>query len=170
MSRFAITRDDGRSNGDVLVALVRDAEPGRTYTYAELGEALGAGTEGVWDTRRVQAAVRGALPRLLREVQRTLYPIARTGYRLSHGSDHSRLALVRERKSQRQLVWALRTLKDTRLDELTPAQRSMHEAHLTLTAAIGQQVTHLTRRQKAQDAAIDALLSRVERLEEVAPV
>jgi hypothetical protein len=160
---FEITREDGRSNADVVLDLVRDAEPGRLYGYAELGEAL-----GMADVRRIQGAVRTALPRLLREQQRALSVITGVGYRLSHASEHSRLALVRERKSQRQLKGAMQLLVNTRLDELTPAQRTLHEAHLTVTAAIGQQVSYLSRKQKTQDAAINALLTRVEKLEATA--
>jgi hypothetical protein len=168
MSRFQITRADGRSNADVLVSLAMTADPGHTYSYAELAAALSAGTDREWDTKRVQSAVRSAATRLLREVQRVFYPVTGVGYRLSHASDHSRLALVRERKSQRQLVSAVRVLQHTKMDELTPAQRTLHEAHLTVTVAIGQQVSYLSRKQKTQDAAIDALLTRVEKLEATA--
>ena len=164
-ARFSTSRVTGQSNADVLIALVDVGTPGHVYTYDDLAAALSAGSPLVWDKRRVQSAVQSAKRRLLRELQRTLYPVAGVGYRLSHGSDHSRLALVHEQKSQRQLKQAVCTLKDTRLDELTPTQRTLHEAHLAVTLAIGQQVAYLSRRQKAHDHVIETLLTRVEKLE-----
>jgi hypothetical protein len=164
-ARFTASRADGRSNTDVLIALVRDADPGHTYTYAELTAALAAGTDREWTMQQIQAAVRQSRRRTLKEVQRRLDPVIGIGYRLSHAADHSRLALVHERKSQRQLQAAIATLRETRMDELTAPQRSLHEAHLTVTVAIGRQVQYLSRKSHAQDAAIDALISRVERLE-----
>lgn len=73
--------------------------------------------------------------------------------------------MARERRSQRQLREAVRVLQYVRLDEMTQKQRAFHEAHLTVTVAIAQQVAHLSRRQHAQDAVIEQLLARVDKLE-----
>jgi asparagine synthetase B (glutamine-hydrolysing) len=167
VNKFKTTRSDGRSNADVLVALVRDAEPGRLFSYQELTDTLSVGTDRTWDSKAVQSAVRASVKRMLRETSRMLYSVQGVGYRLSHGSDHSRLALVRERRSQTQLRAAVVVLKNARMDEMTPAQRTLHEAHLTITGAVCEQVSLLHRRQQKQDDAIASLLSRVQRLESV---
>jgi hypothetical protein len=163
--RFATTRDDGRSNADVLIALVQSSAAGQTYTYDELAAHLAVGTTNTWDRRMVQSAVRASLSRMLREAQRMLHSVIGVGYRVAHGADHSRLALVRERRSQSQLRQAVSVLRNVQWGELTPPQRTLHEAHLTVTAAVCAQVAHVQRRQQRHDDAITGLLSRVEKLE-----
>ena len=69
---FAITRAVGRSNSQVILDTVKQAEPGRLFSYRELTEALSIGTGHVYDHRAVCSAVRAATTRLLHEAQRRL--------------------------------------------------------------------------------------------------
>ena len=82
---FEITRSDGKSNAEVILDLVKDAEPGHVFQFVEMAEALSANTEkeyGVEDVRRIVAAM---YSRLLREQQRALHSIRGVGYRLAPG-------------------------------------------------------------------------------------
>lgn len=167
MSRFKVTRADGRTNAEVVVSVVQQHAAGALLTYDALREALSVGTDRAWSTTAVQAAVRGALPRVRREASRTLVPVTRQGYRVAHASEHSAIALRSERRAGRQVRVALDTLKHVAWDELSPAQRTLHEAHLTITGALCQQVARVTKRQQKHDEAIEALLSRVDRLEAI---
>lgn len=163
---FRTARENGQSHADVLITLVKDAQPGTTFSYDDLIAALQPGTTKQWTVPMVRSAVYGARRRLFKEVQRALIANG-IGYRVAAAAEHQRVALVHRRKAQRQYQKEALVLTGTRLDELTPTERITHEAHLSLTLAIAQQVAYLTRRQKVQDKAIDNLISRVERLEVV---
>lgn len=82
-------------------------------------------------------------------------------------NEHSAIAVRSELRAQRQVKVALDTLKHVAWNELTPTERTMHEAHLTITGAMCAQITRVTRRQKQHDEAIASLLARVERLESI---
>lgn len=166
MTRFTTTRADGRSNAEVLIGVIEAAQPGDLLTYDGLAETFGAGTDHPWTRQHVQSAVRSSLPRVRRETKRTLTPVIGQGYRVARANEHSMIAVRSERKAQRQVRAALDTLKHVNWDELTPTERTLHEAHLTVTGALCAQVSLVTRRQQKHDEAIAALLTRVETLEQ----
>ncbi len=56
---FQITRTDGRSNAQVIIDLVCNQEPGRLYTFREIADALGAGSNKVYTVPDVRGAWRG---------------------------------------------------------------------------------------------------------------
>lgn len=163
--RFVTSRQDGRTDAEVLVALVSGLEPGTVMPYRQMAEALAVGSSRTWDTKAVQSAVRSTARRLLRQSARALIPVRGVGYRISQGADHHGLALRRESRANTQLRMAVDVLRHANYGEMTTNQRSVHEAHLTITGALFQQMRRVTQRQKQQDDAIQSLMARVDKLE-----
>lgn len=163
--RFVTSRQDGRTDAEVLIALVGNVEPGAVMPYAQMAAALAVGSNRTWDAKAVQSSVRSSARRLLRQSARALIPVRGVGYRVSQGSDHHGLALRRESKANTQLRMAVDVLRHAQYGEMTTDERTVHEAHLTITGALFQQMRRVTQRQKQQDDAIQSLISRVDRLE-----
>jgi hypothetical protein len=143
MAQFTVTRADGRSNQQVVIDLVKGGAAGRLFSYGELAAALQEGTGEEFDTGRVQAAVRAANRRLLREARRYLRVAPRLGYRLIPGDEHLAAAGDRNRRGRRQLKWALDILENVRPDEMTKEQHQRHVAQLVINANVYHQARRL---------------------------
>lgn len=167
MSRFKVSRADGRTNAEVLIGLVSSAEPGALLDYATLAAALGEGTDRQWARLDVQSAVNASLRKLRRQTKRTLIPVAGQGYRIPLASEHVAIAKRRDDKGLKQFGHAKETLEHTNAAELSPWERMRWEEQLAINCALYAQIALVTRRQQKQDAAIESLLSRVERLESI---
>lgn len=157
---FKITREDGRSNAQVIIDLVEGAEPGTLYRYDELGEALSAGTSRVYGRSDICGAVGQANDRLLREQCRSLHNVRGVGYRLALAVDHRRLALVRKSRADTQLKKGVLMLSNVKWDEMDPASRAAHEATLIMVSAVYEQTRSLERRQSATESVIQKLLGQ----------
>lgn len=159
------SRQDGRTDAEVLIALVQSVPAGTVLTYRQMADALSVGSNRTWDNSAVQSSARSSAGRLLRETTRALIPVRGVGYRISQGADHHGLALRRESRANNQLKMAVSVLRHADYGEMTEQQRSVHEAHLTITGALWQQMRRVTHRQKQQDEAIQSLIARVDKLE-----
>ncbi|MBX9682111.1 MAG: hypothetical protein K2X38_25415 [Gemmataceae bacterium] len=165
MKQFATIRLNGKSNSQVLVELVSGREPGTVFTHGELAEALGDGVERVFDINAVRQAVYDANKRLLREHSRILRAVTGVGYAIAFAKDHQELAIHRNRKSNRQLKWALDTLQHVRLDELTEQQRLVHMAQQVVNTELIQHNRRVLKRQQQHATLIAGLTHRVEQVE-----
>jgi hypothetical protein len=153
---FQITRPDGRSNSQVVIDHVRDGEPGRVYTYDELGAALAEGTDHIYSVDAVRAAVTASCARLLKEHQRALHNVRLVGYRLAYAKDHMGLALIRKRRADVQIKRGLQTLRHVRWDEMDENTRRAHEGHLMITESLVANQMHIEKRLQAVEQAIVA--------------
>lgn len=156
MTPFKVTRADGRSNGQVILDLVRDAEAGRLFTYEELSAALQAGTSRIYSVRHVCGIVRAVTPRMLREQQRRLHSVKLMGYRLAPAAEHMKLAHMDRRRADVQLRRGVETLRHVRWDEMDPNMRAAHEGHLMLTEAVYLNQVSLDQRVRKIEQAIAA--------------
>jgi hypothetical protein len=154
MKQFKITRADGRSNAEVILDLIKDAEPGRTFSYDECLAALSEGTDTVYSSRDVQRIVTSAVPRMLKEQARVLHNVRNVGYRLAPGGHHLTLANERKQKADKQMLRGLLTLQHVRWEEMSPEQRLAHEGQLLISGALYQQMQALERRQGNIEAAV----------------
>jgi alkylated DNA nucleotide flippase Atl1 len=152
--KFEIARRDGRSNVQVLLDLVKAAEPGRVFTYDEIAEALGTETERSYSREAVQAIVASAYSRLLKEQQRALYNVRELGYRVAHANEHSRLAMTRKHRADVQMLRGLQTLENVRTEEMDPQSRQSHEGMLMVVGAMYQNQRAMDRRLRAVEEAI----------------
>lgn len=154
-SRFAITRHDGRSDTQIVCDVVAAAAPGDLLSYQTLRHALAhAGRDFAADDA-VGAAVRRAIPKMLRLHQRVVHAVPREGYRVAEAAQHLHLADSRRTRARRQMALGVAVLKGVRWDELDPNQRAAHEGQLLIMSAMHQATQALERRQ----ARVEALLS-----------
>lgn len=146
MAPFEITRADGRSNAQVIIDLVAHEEPGVTFDFDKLREALEEGTDRTYAPASVRAIVTAANRRLLAEHQRMLHNVRNVGYRLAPAADMRPLALVRQEKSTRQLRTGLDILRNVRWGELTDQERAAHEGTLLVVGGLYQQLEAQSKR------------------------
>lgn len=164
LALFKIRRPDGRSNQQVVIDEVGDAEPGKLFTFDDIKGILDhIGNE--FDRRRIGGVVRQANLRLLKEFKRELISVRDLGYKVAEAREHVRLASARERSADRQIARGLRTLQHVRFEELTENERTMHVGHLMITQGLHSNMRALVDRQSKQDAMLSELVKRVETLE-----
>ena len=151
---FKISRNDGRSNAEVLLEYVRDRPAGTIFEYSELAAELSRGSSKEYTAAEVQGVVNAAYPRLLKEQARALHNVRGVGYRLAPAAHHIVLANGRQAKADRQMLRGMQTLQHVRWDEMDSNQRLAHEGQLLVTSALFAQMQALERRQSAVEAAI----------------
>jgi len=138
VATFTITRPNGRSNQEVVLQLVAGGKPGDVYSYEQLTAALEADTETQYPRQAVAACVRSANWRLLREHKRVLRVVRNVGYRLAAAGEHTELSSARHRRADRQMRWALATLRGARLEEMDATQRAQHTAMTVIAAQVAE--------------------------------
>lgn len=154
MSKFKITRADGRSNVEVMLDYVKGKDAGTVFTYEELAGALSADSNHVYKTTDVQSLAVKAYPRLLKEQARALHNVRGVGYRLAPAGFHVALANVRQSKADRQMLRGVQTLQHVRWDEMDENQRAAHEGQLMISSALYNQMKALERRQSLVEEAV----------------
>lgn len=162
--RFEISREDGRSNQQVIIDHVSREDPGKLFTYTELAEALNEGADRSFEKPDVQSAVNAAKSRLLKEHQRALSNVRGTGYKLAHATEHVVLAGDHRRRADRQFSKGLGVLRNVRWNEMDEVSRTAHQGTLMITESIYANQQALEKQQNAQAKAIHALTQRVDHL------
>lgn len=158
--KFAIQRADGRSNGQVLLNLIKDGEPGRVYKYEEIAAALQEGTNREFGVPEVRQVVASSYVRLLKELAAALHNVRGVGYRLAFAKDHRELAVLRRRRADLQFKKGLHTLRHVRWDEMDENTRKAHEGHLMITEALYLQQAATEKRLKAVEDAVRNLQNK----------
>ncbi len=163
---FEPSRPDGRSDRQVVYDLTSEAEPGELFDYHQLTDALAEGLDEKPDRTRVYRAVAAANKTLLRERKRYLGVVKGRGYKLLSASEHLPTALVRKDRAQTHLQRGIELLRDARLDELTEAQRTLHEGQLMILSGVYHAVRDSHKRHDKTDALIADLMKDKQRIEE----
>lgn len=163
---FQPSRADGRSDRQVIYDLVHTAHPGATYTYTELRDALQAGVDKPIDRPRIYAAVRQANTTLLREHSRYLSVVPNVGYRIIRADEHLPVSLQKKDRAQQHLRRGIDLLRHARLDELTQAQRTLHEGQLMILSGIYQAVQDSERRHDRAETLIEDLIKSSREIQE----
>lgn len=162
---FQPSREDGRSDRRVLVELVESSEPGTRFSYEQLTEALSQGLDAEVDRARVYRAVRDANRTLLEERSRYLGVVRGQGYRMLSASEHLPTATKHKERAARQMQRGLEILSNTRLDELDPTQRALHEGQLLILSGLHQAVQASHKRHDKTESLLASLTKRVSDLE-----
>lgn len=162
MKPFQITRSDGRSNAQVIIDLVKDANPGTHFSYNVLTAALTDGAVRTYANQDACQIVRIANVRLLKQYRRELYCVKGDGFRLAHAEQHNGLALTRRTKADRQIERGLLTIKQVRFEEMDENSRKVAEGTLMLMGAIHQQLQRVAATAARHDKLIEELLRRTE--------
>lgn len=149
----------------MIFELTRSAAPGTTFGYQQLVDALSAGLTVPAGRERVYRAVAAANKTLLREERRYLHVVTNVGYRVITADEHLPVALTKKDRAQTLLGKGIALLRNVRLDELDPTQRTLHQGQLLILAGLHQATRESARRHDRAFALIEELTSRVERLE-----
>jgi hypothetical protein len=159
---FAPSREDGRSDARVIADLVGDSPPDTQYTFDQLINALGAGLgDGAEiEHRRVYPAVGAANRLLLRERRRYLGTVRGVGYRVLPAGEMRGVAVARKTRANRQIQKGREVLEHTRLDELDPTQRRLHEGQLLLLQGLCRAMDETRARQDEHESLITDLRTR----------
>lgn len=165
MQAFQPSRENGRSDKVIVLEYVRDAEPETIFTYEDLRTVLQEGTDRVITRQVIGSAVRRANKPLGAEHKRTLAAVAKVGYRIAKAEEHLSLAISRKRRAQVQMRTGYELMTNTRLDELTEIHRTMHIQQSMMIGACLMAIRSLSQRQNKQEAAIQHVIERVNRLE-----
>lgn len=164
-SPFLPSRPDGRSDRQVVFDLAESAEPDTKFTHDELIAALSEGLDCEVDRTRVYRAVGDGNTTLLRERKRYLKNVPGQGYRVIHTSEAVSVALDKKGRAESFLARGLAVLRNARLDELTSAQRTLHEGQLLIMAGIHEATKRSERRHAKAEELIAGLTERVEKIE-----
>lgn len=157
---FVSSREDGRSDRQVVYELSLDMEPGATLGYPEILAALAEhlpDVEADVPRERAHRAVAAANKTLLRERKRYLSVVRGVGYRMIQAEEHLGVALTKKDRAQSYLQKGISLLRNARLDELTEAQRTLHEGQLMIIGGLYQAVEASERRHAQQDRAISEM-------------
>lgn len=171
---FRTTRSDGRSDRRVIYELVQDAEVETMFSYEELISALQVGLpKGTMvDRDRVYRAVASANRTFLRERKRYLGVVENVGYRVIRADEQLPVSLKKKDRAQGYLQRGIELLRHARLEELTEAQRTLHEGQLMIMSGLYHAVQESARRHDRAESLIEDLLKsnrdiqdRLDRLE-----
>lgn len=154
---FRPSRDDGRSDRQVVLDLVGDAEPEATFSFDDLAAALQQGVTVKVAKPRIYTAVTSANKILLRERRRYLKVVRGVGYRVIRAEEHLPVALDRKASALSQLERGVELLKNVHLDELPQPQRAMHEGQLMIMAGLHSAIVSSEQRHARTEAVIDEI-------------
>jgi hypothetical protein len=142
--RFKSKRADGRSYRDLAVERLRDVVPGTVVSYEELGVAFDLNPKT--ELPRIRAAVGNAVKMLLKQYSIGIKNVAGKGYRVVPAREHMIAAGSHQSKAERQMNTALAWYEGAKLDEMTPAERKLHQGQHMLAQAIVSSHKHLNER------------------------
>lgn len=163
---FAPSRDDGRSDRQVIYEAIRDAVPGQVFDYATLAAALQVGVSEPITQERVGSAARAANRLLLREKQRAIEVVKGVGYRVAAAEEHLGLAVSRRHRAETNIRRGIELLRNCRTEELSDVQRNLHEGQFLIMSGVYQAVRYANSRIDRHQKVLQVLTERVERLEE----
>lgn len=165
-SPFTPSRPDGRSDRQVMFDLVKDAAPDTTFTHAEIVAELSKDLPKPVTQARMYQAVTNGNSTLLRERERYLRNVRGQGYRVIHTSEAVAVALDKKSRAQTFLARGVQVLRNARMDELSPAERTLHEGQLLIMAGLYEATKRSEQRHNRAEQLIADLTSRVERVEQ----
>jgi len=167
MKLFEASRNDGRSDRQVVFELVRDADPETTYSYEDMCGALTKGTDREITRGVVYRAAGAANHTLMRERKRALVVVRNVGYRVIRADEHLTVALVKKDRAETMVQRGIELLRHARVDELDEPHRTLHEGQLLVMSGFYDALRSTRRRQEQHDETINALLERVDKLEAI---
>lgn len=162
---FTPSRDDGRSDRRVVLDLVGDGEPGVMFSYDRLTAALEKGLDEPIVRDRIYRAVAAADRTLLKEKRRHLEVVKGVGYRVIRADEHLPVAVQKKERAETYIRRGVDMLRNARVEELSTAQRTLHEGYLLVMDGIYRAVQHSEARQREHDDAIADLRKRMEQIE-----
>jgi len=157
---FKPSREDGRSDGQVVFDLAREAPANTTFEYPVLLATLleGLTTDRKITRKHVYKAIAGANKLLLVQQQRYLSVVKDVGYRILAADEHSDVALSRYRRGHAEVKRGMTILQNVRWDEMEPESRKVHEGTMLVLSGVAQAFQVMARDVSVHQQLIDGLL------------
>jgi hypothetical protein len=153
--RFQITRDNGKSDAEVLSETIAQARPGDLLDYDTLGQRLSEGASRAYHTRDVQAAICRAERKLATEQRRALINVRGLGYRVALAGEHQTIAGRKKDRAGALLRRGLTVLQHVDWDEMDDNTRKAHEGQLMVMGALHSAMQGLDARLKRIEDVIE---------------
>lgn len=167
---FEPTRQDGRSDRQVIYDLAHGHDPGRLFTYDQLLDALAEGLDERPDRPRAYRAVAQA-NRLLLELDKRYLQVQRGhGYRVITAAEHLGAALAKRVTAENAIEKGLDILRGTRIEELPADIQKIHQGHMLIMAGLHGAIRESQQRHDRQETLINQLAAKVKTLEQVTGV
>lgn len=154
---FKHKRLDGRSTTDVVIDLIKDANPGDVFEYDTIINALNVGSSRDYSVVDARNAVIRSKSRLSREHQRAVRNIPNLGYKIAAASEHREIAIKHKTRSDRQLSKGVQILRGVKWDEMDQQSRMAHEGTLMIMSELHERQQWIERRVKK----IEAIISNI---------
>ena len=165
MEPFKPSRDDGRSDKQVVLDLVRTKKRGDFIPYEEFVDALAEGTDRDIERHHAQVAVRSAERTLLEDHQMVLKNVRGQGYLVAQPNGFRDFVVDKRDRTKKLMVRGQRAIEYAPYGDMAPAtRRDMDELQAQVTIAFAG-LEHVEGRQKRQEEAIRLLTRRVDRIE-----
>lgn len=161
MAPFEPSREDGRSDRQIVLDLVRGAEPGTIFLYADMQTALEEGTDREINRRVIGAAARAASNSLLSDERRALAVVPGRGYRVIRAEEHLPVAMDKKARASGYISRGMRLLKQCRWEELPAQVRTAQEGQLMIFAGLSAAIDDHQQRLDRHEEVIAAILKRV---------
>lgn len=162
---FEVSRLSGKTDAQVIFDCAESKKPGEILTYEELRAALQDGHPKRIGKARVYQAIASGNKKLLDVRKRYLRVVKGVGYKVLAAEEHMETALAKRETAQKFIQKGLAILKNTHMDELTPAQRQLHEGQILILGGFYRAMSESNRRHEKHDRQIEELRRRVEKLE-----
>ena len=91
---------------------------------------------------------------MLSQISRQLVSVRGIGYRIAEASEHYNVAKTYEQGAKRKQIKALDALQNTRMSEMTQAERARHEAYTMVLSDHHYRLDALEKRQTSLENAI----------------
>lgn len=147
MNLFEPSREDGRSDRQVVYDFVKDAEPGTLFLYDDLRGELEHGVAVEITRQRIGRAARAASRLLLKADERALQAVPGHGYRVAHARDHITMAQAHQSRAHTHTETSLTLVTNVREVELTAVERELVRGLRIVLGSIGQMMAASERRQ-----------------------
>ncbi len=154
---FKPKRLDGRSTTNVVIDLIKDANPGDVFEYDAIIHALNAGSSSDYSVVDARNAVIRSKSRLSRDYQRAVRNIPGLGYKIAAASEHREIAIKHKKISERQLSKGIQVLKGVKWNEMDQQSRMAHEGTLMIMSEMHERQQWIERRVKK----IEAIISNI---------
>lgn len=165
-SLFQPSREDGRSDRQIVIDLVETAQSGDLLTHEEILSALQEESDREFDRSHVYRAAGAASRWLIKNSKKALVPVRGKGYRVSFPDDFHSLTLVRRDRASTQLNRGVEVLEGAPYEEMSETVReAIAPLQVLMIGAYAQLHAH-HRRLRRHDAAIEDLSKRLQKLEE----
>ena len=153
---FIISRDNGKSDAEVIAEIVEKSNPGDLLTYDFLAEVLSAGTNRRYNRQDVQSSINRSANKISSEYCRAFICVRNQGYRIAKAAEHQLIATSKRERASSLIKRGKQVLDNVDWSAMTENERRAHEGQLMIVGALFSAITGVNSRLKRVEDAISA--------------